>query len=265
MGPTRGFFSVVQFCPDLNRGECANVGVVLVVPQVGFLDVRLSEDNEGPKQRFGKDAYDDARLTVAKKGIEGRLRHEGKDWRGPEDLQQFGKREGNNLVLTTPKVILVEDPLSELNELYQRLVHVEPQHRWRQPKPDLRTAFEQKLLGVPLIKNIEVDIPEYGKLKVPYAYKNGVLNLIRPEGFPIDEASATTKANDLAVKGHLIYRHRQDQGRRQKLIVVGGFDASAPEALKRRIDFVLTEHDARLVREDHIDEFVEEVRREAHS
>jgi hypothetical protein len=265
MGPMRGFFSVVQFCPDLDRGECANVGVVLVVPQVDFLEVRLSEDNEGPKQRFGKDAYDDARLTVAKKGIEGRLRHEGKDWTGPEDLQQFGKREGNNLVLTTPKVILVENPRPELDELYQRLVHVEPQRRRRQPKPDLRTAFEQKLFGVPLIKDIEVEIPEYGKLEVPYAYQNGVLNLVRPEGFPIDEASATAKANDLAVKGHLIYRHPRDQGRRQKLIVVGGFDASAPEALKHRIDFVLKEHDARLVREDHIDEFVEEVRREAHS
>lgn len=265
MGPMRGFFSVVQFCPDLDRGECANVGVVLVVPQVGFLNVRLSEDNEGPKQRFGKDAYDDARLTVAKKGIEGRLRDEGKDWKGPEDLQRFGKREGNNLLLTTPKVILVEDPLSELDELYQRLVHMDPQRRRRQPKPDLRTAFEQKLLGVPLIKDIEVEIPEYGKLEVPYAYKNGVLNLIRPEGFPIGEASATTKANDLAVKGHLIYRHPRGQGPIQKLIVVGAFDASAPESLKRRIDFVLKEHDARLVREDHIDEFVEEVRREAHS
>jgi hypothetical protein len=36
MPTTRGFFSIVQFCPDLDRGECANVGVVLVVPNLGL-------------------------------------------------------------------------------------------------------------------------------------------------------------------------------------------------------------------------------------
>lgn len=264
MAATRGFFSVVQFCPDLDRGECANVGVVLVVPQLGFLDVRLSEDNEGPKQRFGRDAYDDARLAVAKRALEGRLREEGTAWTGPEDLQTFARREGNHLLLATPKVILVEDAEAELDELYQRLVHVDPQRRRRQPKPDLKKVFEPKLIGVPLIRNLEVDVPEYGKLDVPYAYQNGVLNLVRPEGFPIDESSATTKANDLAVKGHLLYRHRDATGQQRKLIIVGGFDVSAPEELKKRIDFVLREHDARLVREDDIDEFVEEVKSVAH-
>ena len=53
MTPARGFFSLIQFCPDLDRGEYANVGIVLVVPQRGILDIRLSEDNKGPKQRFG--------------------------------------------------------------------------------------------------------------------------------------------------------------------------------------------------------------------
>jgi len=265
MAPTRGFFSVVQFCPDLDRGECSNVGIVLAVPGLGFLDVRFSEDNEGPKRRFGREAYDDDRLTIAKKGLEGRVRDDGKAWNAPEDLQHFAKKEGNNLVLATPKVILVENPAAELDELYQRLVHVEPQRRRRQPKPDLKTVFEPKLVGVPLIKDIKVEVPEYGTLDVPYAYQNGVLNLVRAEGFPADEKPATTKANDLAVKGHLIHRHAREQGKPQKLIVVGGFDASAPEELKRRIDFVLREHDARLVREDCIDAFVEEVRRETHS
>lgn len=265
MAPTRGFFCAVQFCPDLDRGECANVGVILVVPQLGFLDIQLSEDNEGPKQRFRSDAYDDTRLTIAKKGFEGRVRHEGKDWRSPEDLQRFARKEGNHLLLTTPKVILVEDPRLELDELYQRLVHIEPIRRRRQQKPDLKTLFEPKLLGVPLQRDLTVEIPEFGKLEVPYAYQNGVLNLVRPEGFPIEEGSATAKANDLAVKGHLVYKHPGKQGKRQKLIVVGGFDESASEDLKRRIGYVLREHDARLVPEEEIDDFVEEVRREAHA
>ena len=265
MASTKGFFSVVQFCPDFDRGECANVGVVLVVPELGYLDVRLSEDNEGPKQRFGRDAYDDARLSFTKKALEGRIQHDGKAWTESDDLLKFGKKEGNNLLLSAPRIILVEDAKVELEELFQRLVHVDPQTRRRQPKPDLKNIFEPKLLGVPIIRDLEVMIPEYGKLEVPYAYRNGVLNLVRPEGFPIDVSSATAKANDLAVKGHLLFRHPDELGKQRKLIIVGGFDSSAPEELKHRIEFVLNEHDARLVREDRLDDFVEEVKREAHN
>jgi hypothetical protein len=262
MTQTRGFFSVIQFCPDLDRGEYANVGVVLVVPQGGILEVRLSEDNEGPKQRFGVEAFDDARLTVAKKGLVGRVREEAPTWSSAEDLLRFARKEGNNLTLSSPKVILVEDASAEIVELYSRLVHVEPRRRPRLAIPDLATVFETRLIGVPLLKNYEVELAEYGTLKVPYAYQNGVLNLIRPEAF--SENSAEAKGNDLAVKGHLVSRH-PETGKPQKLIVVGGFDPSAPEELKRRIEFILAECDTRLVRQEKLDEFVEEIRREAHT
>ena len=76
---------------------------------------------------------------------------------------------------------------------------------------------------------------------------------------------ASGKGNDLAVKGHIIRRHSDPTGRPQRLIVVGGFDPAAPESLKRRIEFILRECDTRLIREDKLDEFVEEIRREAHS
>jgi Protein of unknown function (DUF3037) len=265
MAATKGFFSIVQYCPDLDRGESANVGVVLVVPEASFLGVKFSDDNEGPKQRFGKETFDDARLAVAKHALEGRLREEGTSWSSSDELLKFGKKEGNHLLLSTPRVILAVDPKAELDELYQRLVHVDARHRRRQAKPDLKVLFEPKVFGSHLRRDLHVSIPEMGTLEIPYAYKNGRLNLIRPEGFPVDEKSATTRANDLAVKGHLIYKHPDENGEERKLIVVGGFDPSTPEALKRRIGYVLREHEARLVREEDIDAFAEEVRREAHN
>jgi hypothetical protein len=263
MTTTRGFFSVIRFCPDLDRGEYANVGVVLAVPHGGALELRMSEDNEGPKQRFGADAFDDTRLTVAKKGLAGRIREEGPTWSSADDLLGFGRKEGNNLMLSTPKVILVENPAAEADELYRRLVHVEPVRRRRLAVPNLAPVFEARLADVPLIKDYKVELPEFGTWRVPYAYKNGALNLIRPEAF--SESSAETRGNDLAVKGHIIRRHSDAIGKPHKLIVVGGFDVGAPESLKRRIEFILQECDARLVREEQLEEFVEEIRREAHS
>ena len=264
MTPTRGFFSVIQFCPDLERGECANVGVVLAVPSLGYLGVRIAEDNEAPKRRFGKEAFDDARLTLAKKALEGRIRAEGSAWTSAEDLIQFGKKEGNKMLLSLPRTILVENCEAELEELYMRLAHVDARTRRRPRKLDLRRIFEEKLAGVPLQHDLTVEIPELGTMEVPYAYQNGALNLIRPEAFPIDPGSAGDRASDLAVKGHLIHKHSVAAGHPQKLIVIGGFEESIEEDVKRRIAYVLQEHDARLVPEDQLDDFAEEVRREAH-
>ncbi|MFZ5890015.1 MAG: DUF3037 domain-containing protein [Myxococcota bacterium] len=264
MTSTRGFFSVIQFCPDLDRGECANVGVVLAVPGLGYLGVRFGEDNEAPKQRFGRDAFDDGRLSLAKTALEGRIRDEGPAWVTADDLVRFGKKEGNNLLLSLPRTILVENCDVELEELYLRLAHVDARTRRRPRKPDLRGVFERKLMGVPLRRDLTVEIPEIGSMEVPYAYQNGALNLIKPEAFPVDAGSAGDRASDLAVKGHLIHKHSIAIGSPQKLIVVGGFDESIADDVKRRIAYVLQEHDARLVREDELEDFAEEVRREAH-
>ncbi|AKT38397.1 DUF3037 domain-containing protein [Chondromyces crocatus] len=122
---TRGFFSLLQFCPDLDRGECANVGVVLSLPERGFFGVRLSDDNRVPQRRFGRDGFDDARLTLAKRALEGRLRQEGPAWRSADDLLRFARKEGNHLILSAPRTVLLEDPRAELNGLYERLVHLD--------------------------------------------------------------------------------------------------------------------------------------------
>lgn len=232
------------------------------MPDRRILEVRMAEDNEGPKQRFGAEAYDDGRLALAKAGIAGRLREDFPNWVTAEDLLRFGRKEGNNLMVAAPKVILVENAAAEAEELYRRLVHVDPVRRKRLPAPNLAALFETRLAGVPLLKDYKVEIPDYGSLKVPYAYQNGALNLIQPEAF--SKKSAEEKGNELAVTGHLIQKRSDAAGAPKRLIVVGGFDPAAPEELKRRIELILREHDTRLVREEKLDEFVEEIRREAH-
>lgn len=267
MAATKGLFSVIQFCPDLERQECANVGVVLAVPGQGFLRVRMSPDNEGPKKRFGAEAYDDGRLDSAKHALEGRILAEGKTWRTADDLAIFGKREGNNLLLGPARTILAEDPAAEIEELYQRLVHVEAKTRRRTSKPDLDQLFESRLLtlAVPLLKDYRVTIPDLLDFVAPWAYHNGGLKLISPEAFPVGERAALEKMRELAVNGHLIHKHPPQNVAHQQLIVVGRFDPSASPALKRQVSATLREHESRLVPEEALDEFVEEVRQDAHA
>ena len=37
MKPSKGYYSLIQYCPDLGRLEAANVGVLLFCPERGFL------------------------------------------------------------------------------------------------------------------------------------------------------------------------------------------------------------------------------------
>lgn len=265
MAATRGFFSIVQFCPDLDRAECANVGVLLVVPKLGFVSVRFGNDNEAPKRRFGADAYDDARLTLAKMALEGRIKAEAAAWTTAEDLERFARLEGNHLVFSKARVILVDDPKAEVEELYTRLVHVDGVHRSRVRRPDLKTLFERKLKGVPLQKDVEVTVPVLGKIHIPYAYQNGKLNLVKAEAFPQDEKAATVKATELGATGRLIHANPEGPGKERRLIIVGGFDPGASEEVKQKVGLLLDELDARLVPEEQLDLFVEEVRRDAHN
>lgn len=117
----RGLFSLIQFCPDLGRMECANVGVVLVVvPYQAYL--KMSPTNDVPRRRGF--SFDDARLTLAKIAIANRFEREAPSWTDSQELQSFRSREGNNLILTAPKTVLFEDPEKTLEELYSELVAI---------------------------------------------------------------------------------------------------------------------------------------------
>lgn len=117
----RGLFSLIQYCPDLGRMECANVGVVLVVlPYQAYL--KMSPTNECPRRRGF--TFDDARLTLAKHSIASRFERESSSWTTPQELQSFRAREGNNLILTAPKTVLGDTPEQMLEDLYSDLVSV---------------------------------------------------------------------------------------------------------------------------------------------
>ena len=150
----KGFYSIIQFVPDLDRCEGANVGVVLAVPPLGYVGVRLSQDNAAPRRFFGPDAIDTGRLDVAKSGIKSRILCEGVHWTSAEDLVHFSNCEGNHLGLVPPRTILTEDPEADLERLYLRLVESDnPRRILSQPADRISTmtplSFEAKAALAP--------------------------------------------------------------------------------------------------------------------
>jgi hypothetical protein len=224
----------------------------------------MTQDNAGPKLRFGADSFDEGRLNLAKNGIARRLDDESSNFVMRADLQIFASKEGNHIQLTSPKTVLVENPELEFAEYFHRLVHVDARSRKMQNKPDLRALFEVPLFGVPLERNLSVSVKGLGRLKIPYAYKNGALHLIKPEGFPVDDSRAIAKGKQLAADGHLVANDPKADGTQRRLIVVGDFNEAISEDTRRNIQYIFREHETRLVAVGEMDSFIEEVRQEAH-
>ena len=96
MSPTRGYYCLIQFCPDPSRLEAANIGVLLFCPDRDFLRTRTSSDDSRVRRFFGPTAYDQKRLNAFKSGLEDRLAKEG--LRSLADLEGFIARSANRAV-----------------------------------------------------------------------------------------------------------------------------------------------------------------------
>ena len=117
MKPNKGWFSIVQFCPDPNRLESANIGVLLFCPALGFLDVRIASDNQRIIKFFGASGLDLALVNSFKKGLKERLQKERGNIVGHEQLLDFVDRRANQIRISTPRSIRVTAPEKQLDEL----------------------------------------------------------------------------------------------------------------------------------------------------
>jgi hypothetical protein len=116
-----GFYSLVRYCPDTDRGEAVNIGVIIGAPGLG-MRVRMADRNEHVKRRFGAEAFDDARLTLVRDGLTERL----KDVEPTsEALFAFGAAEAGRLQISAPRPMVVSELDGDLLEVFERLVEAE--------------------------------------------------------------------------------------------------------------------------------------------
>jgi hypothetical protein len=256
-----GFYSVVRFCPDIERGEAVNVGVIVGAPGFG-MRVRMAERNEYVKRRFGAEAFDNTRLTLIKDGFAERLKEIEPT---AEALAAFGAAEAGKLQLSPPRPMVVKDLDGDVLALFLRLVE-DPEiarRERRTPKPDLSPIVKQLARrNVPIQRRPEVSVPILDEpLTADFAFQNGARNLVKAVGLSGREENALEEASDLGSKGLLLAKHPDPQGTKSKLIVVADID---DQGLRRRVDRLLNDHDVRFVEAGDLPSFAEEIEREAH-
>lgn len=263
MTPARGYYSIVQYCPDPARFEAANVGVVLLCPDRGFVDMRYAKDNARVTRFFERGVYDISRLNLYKKGLAERIR-EGGEIESRESFATFASLQVNLLRLTPPAFCRVEEPCKAvLERLFQDLVG-ETTAAVKQTglKSRLRDAFRASgLLDTVVREEVHVRVPAFRREEeFPFAWTNGKTNLIEPVRFMAERHDAIeSAAAKRAVAGQSL-RHADDSDLGPcELNVVGQFRATDAEA-KATVKAILAEAGVPLIDAASLPQYLQTIR-----
>lgn len=264
MTSERAYYSLIQFCPDSSRLEAANIGVLLYCPGRDFIKAEVSKGNRRVKRFFGEGSFDRVQLNSFKKAFCRRFELERDAFRTTEDVERFISTRANQLRMTPLRPMRCSDPDAELRSLFIELVGG---HAFRTREsvsfPELRTAFKSPELFGRIEFEKEVVVPTVGKkVTVPYAYRNGVMNLIRTCGFTGSPDEAVKRAEIVAVDGHLLRKHSCSTTTGMELVVVSRF-SPALESVQSRIAGLFDDLGVQHFPGNRLSELIEKVRREA--
>ena len=262
MKPSKGYYSLIQYCPDLGRLEAANVGVLLFCPERGFLKARTVRKNARIKRFFGSEGHDSKRINAFKKGIEDRIERESGEIRTIEDLEHFIALRANLLQITPPRPMKVTDPAKDLDDLFREIIG-EPARR-------TSTTSLQRYVGDEIRKanldsfvrrDVPVTVPVFEReVQIPFGYQNARFNLINPVPFEaVDPEQSVGNACKYAVEGRSLYEHPDPELGDLRLVVVGKFrpdDHSSPG----RVNRVLNDHGVKLYRMEELPMLLDMIR-----
>jgi hypothetical protein len=262
----RGHYSLIQFCPDAARLEVANIGVALFCAEQEFFGVKLSSEHRRITQMFGRGDRDLVRLRSSKDALEERLVDSKRSIRNIEDLDKLASLQVNQIRMTRFMPCRVTPaPNEDLLRLFNELVGTPPSPPSQDKKlfPTLESLFTRLESEGRAELNYSTKLPVFGQeFKVPFAYRNGVLNLVKPKSFG---QKAPQHALDLAIRGDLINKHSVEGDKNPRLVVVSKFRPDCDPDFISHVDEVFSEYRVKHVRQSEIDQFANLVEAEAHA
>lgn len=268
----RGFYSLVQYCPDRFRAEAVNVGLVLLCPEPHEVRVKMTGNHERVRKLFGAVRPELKNIKIATQGLQSRIEKSADELRTSEDLAAFAASRANDLRLTEPRLAKFDDIDADLERLFAELVAVGGTLAFAEVAAvdsedlpaQLSEVFHRLERSHLMWKPGKVTVPVLNrKLEIPYAYRNGVVNLVKPHVFPTTKR-AESKAESLALNGDLIRRYPIDGEQRQLIVVSTQETAEQAREVNEHVAPLFKEYGVRLIRPDNVDEFAAEVEQSAH-
>lgn len=270
MKPVKGYYSLIQYCPDRSKLEAANIGLVMFAPELNFLRGKVNAANNRISKFFGRDTFDSCRINFLKESLQRRLKNEEKYILTFEHFDKFIKTRANELLLTDPrptKIFDTENPESELDSLYGRLIGSYSEKKCKKTLfPELDSEFRTRLSDRMQFDN-KFQITGYNRtIDIPYSYRNGKLNLIHPHEFGpngVDTGFRLVTEGKLIEKNGVTLECSQEQA---KLIILPKVDdkVNEPQNMRKMLKKLFDDFEILSVWEEQQSAFVEKVTQQAH-
>jgi hypothetical protein len=240
--PQPGYYSLIQYCPDLGRLEVANVGVLVFCPEVDFLQAKVERSNGRIIRFFGKEGHDWKQINSFKTGIVQRIENESKTIRSLDDLKRFIDSRANLIQISAPRPMTIFDPPKDLEELFAEFLGATERKRIG---GSLKRKFWESVQSAGVERKIRTDItvrvPVMNRdVEIPFGYQNGRFNLITPVRFEsknIEQSFRT--ACKYGVEGRSLYEYGQSSLGKLQLVVLAKFrndDQETIETVRRVFD-----------------------------
>lgn len=262
--PMKGYYSILQYVPDIERFEGANIGIVLFCPEIGYLKARTATSNDRVRRFFGPEEninLDIDRLNVLKLSFEERIESEASRIKTIDEFTRFIKTRANQLLLTDARLATVFDPNVELAVLFDTLVGSRRKRVSKQDsstKEELIQLFSDALTKKGIAEKVQRDIRIQSKildrtLIFPFAFQNGHMNVIEPVTFDANKEHNINRACQLAIEGNDLWQQEQ-----VKLNVFASFKLSELDS-GTSVKSLLNKYDVALRTTDELDELVNEI------
>jgi hypothetical protein len=263
MNAKRGYYSVVQYVPNLDRAESVNIGVLLFVAETSFCEVRMSRDNGRARHVFGVSGDELKQLKDFKLSFAHRIEAEKLTLTTVELLEKFVHTRGNQIKLTEPRFIKVTETCrDQLDRLFEELVGFESKSERINLGAKLKQRFEKAGITDRLKTDVLLRVPVLEReIRVPYGYQNGKFHLLQPVRFKA--ASVDSNVNLACVyslEGQSLHNYLDSELGELKLNVIGSFRGESREAISD-VRRVLASNDVRLWTENDLPNLIDEIRR----
>lgn len=257
-----GRYALVQFCPVPERLEFLNIGVVLLVPELGYVGVRLSKGQARVERLFGKQSK--PYFEAVKAGFAERIRSELQRNMSEQFASEFASKRANSMRLSQLMPVLVSNPDDILNSLFDELVGEESAAA---RVPRIRRRLKEKFAKTGVVHLLDrpaaIRLPEYDlEVSVPFGYQNGCYNLIDGMRLSENAGDSLREAGKRALEGSLIWKHFEREDARKRLVVVGDFSKQS-QKFYQAVSEQMEESHVKLYRLDDLNPLVSDIRENA--
>ncbi len=261
MTRTTGYYFVIQYCPDLARMEGANVGVVLLREEPFFLQAKTAPGNDRIRRFFSPVDPDWEQINLIKFSVQRRLTVDRDQFRTLDALKQYAATRANAMRLIGPRSIAIEEPNDDLNKLFDQLVGGKARSEIAAATSLLDQSLSSQDVARFICRDLTVNLPLFHRrVRVPYGFRNGRLNLIQPVRFRGRKPTGILQtAGQYALEGQLLHQHEDPRLGPLKLIVVGDF-AEEQHSLEEAVGQALRINQTDLYTTKQLPQLVAEIR-----